>query len=237
MGTGNATATFLQSAGGGVTEDDLKTMCHAFKSACENFCAEENIDSRKRSASDDEKELYDRRGRFNDYFYRSLASRDSGLAGNIRREVAGVFRPGPIANAPWVHSTYLGTLRQVARGAGVASAGVTASERAAASYVKGVMTGSSGFGRTGANRFLDRAADGMRGATVGALQNSPHAGAVYTRWTDGTLPSGRVVEVKGPKDTPGKGQLPDAKKMGRGMDPVVVDCANCDMPEYENGCP
>ncbi|WP_437641894.1 hypothetical protein [Sorangium sp. So ce854] len=233
MGQPNANATLMGGPGGGVTLDELQTMCEAFAAAVDNFCRQENIDSRKRSASDPEKEMYDRRGRFNDYFYRSLARRDRNLAGRIRREVGGVFQRGS--------GDYLGTINQVARGRGAGGALISADERAAAQFMRRVMRGSRAYGRTGARRFLDTALDKMRGATVGAFRNAGSVtqamrDAVYTRWTDGTLPSGRVVELKGPKDTPRPGQLDDAKKMGRGMDPVVVSCESCGL-DCANGCP
>lgn len=227
----NANATLMGGPGGGVAQAELDTMCEAFEAAVDNFCADENKASRKKSATPSEKELAARRGRFNDFFYRSLAARDPALAGKMRREVAGVFSR---------HSgRYLGTLGQVARGAG--ASGIGPHQRAAARFMNGVMRNTPGFGRTGANRFLDRGSDAMRGATVGSFRSSSSVSAqmrrgVYTRWSDGTLPSGRQVELKGPGDTPGKGQFSDLKKMGRGMKPVVVGCKSCGL-SCAGGCP
>jgi hypothetical protein len=226
----NANATLMGGPGGGIAQSDLDTMCEAFEAAVNNFCSEENKASRKRSATPDQKKMAARRGRFNDFFYRSLAARDPALAGKMRREVAGVFtRHGSAA--------YLGTLGQVAKGAGQASG----HQRAAARFMNGVMRSMPGHGRTGASRVLDRAPDAMRGATVGAFRSSSKVTdamrqSVYTRWSDGTLPSGRQVEIKGPGDAERKNQFSDLKKMGRNMQPVIVGCTSCGL-SCEKGCP
>ncbi len=230
---GNATATVLAGAGNGITAAELQTLCEAFGSAVENFCKDENKKSRKHGSST--KDIAKRRGRFNDFFYRSLAKRDSGLAGAFSREVGGVF-----TKVGWGRtSRYLGTIADVAKGAG--NPPVSSTAVAAASAMFGVLSGQPALGRTGANRFLDRASDGMRGAVVGSFKNANSVTAgmrrsVYTRWSDGSLSNGRVLELKGPGDTPRPGQLADEKKMGNGLDPILIGCDECGMT-CKNGCP
>lgn len=228
----NTVATVTSAGGAALVVAPGSVLCEAFAAAVKNFCSKANQASRKKGSKTSD--IAKRRGGFNDFFYRSLAKRDKALAASIKREAGGLFTKVGRGR----QSRYLGTIADVAKGSGKTP--VSASAKAAADFMFGVLSKQPGHGITGAAAGLGRTADKARSATVGAFKQSKSVTAgmrrsVYTRWQDGTLPNGQNIEIKGPADTPRKGQILDAKKAGNGMDPLVIDCDSCGL-KCAKGC-
>ncbi|MCK6589156.1 MAG: hypothetical protein HUU21_05555 [Polyangiaceae bacterium] len=219
----NTIATVTSAGGAAFVVAPGSVVCDAFAAAVKNWCKKENRDSRKKGSKT--AHLAKRRGKFNDFFYRALAKRDKALAGSITRETGGLFtKVGRGRN-----SRYLGTIADVAAGGG--NPPISKSARASANFMFGVLSTQPGYGMTGAVR-APGVADAARGATVGAFKRSKSVTrgmrrSVYTRWQDGTLPSGQNIELKSPSDGPRKGQIADATKAGNGHKAIVVDCKKC----------
>lgn len=206
-----ASAKALNAGVGAGNSGKLPLLCKAFKGAVKNWC-------RDRGPPDV------RKGNFNDYFYRSLSSiRPDGaaLAGNLTREVGGVFSRNSGRLLGLVTNPNLGGVARQAAGCAVG--------------IFGNMLG--GF-PSGTARALAPGASAAQGAAARNIANR-FGDRVYTRWADGVFRSdGRVLEIKGPTDGPRPGQLRDAKKMGKGKAPEVVSCAKCKAGcSKSNPCP
>lgn len=225
----------VQGAGGVVHPSEQSIACEAFKAAVKEWCKKKNVRSRKRKSKS--KQRYDKRGGFNDFFYRELKKRDPKTASKINREVAGIFS-GSLSDGT---RKYLGTAQQVA--AGRAVGGASSDVVGAAGYVTGIIKGQPGYGATGLGQGVARGADKMRGAAMGGVfrkgGGAPDAlkkaigGNI--RFQDGVL-KGQVIELKGPGDSPRPGQLEDANLMSKPKSAVVIDCESCGAP-HKNGCP
>jgi hypothetical protein len=206
------------SVGGGVYLAGEKSLaCKAFRSAVKNWCRDKPTRKKKTKAA---KALSKKRGKFNDYFYRSLAARDKSIAKNIRREKGDIFRRvKKSAQSKRPHGRHMGEAGKAVKGGKRTQAGANYANN---SFNK-ARRGGAGY-------------DGARGGANRAFRSKQPNKKFYMRFQDGTTPDGKNVEIKGPGDSQRKGQYKDGVKASPKKKLIVVSCKACGVP-CSSGCP
>jgi hypothetical protein len=207
VGSANASSCTLTNPGGSLTEGSEKTrLCKAFKAAVKRACRK-GVNGKPSNKTP-----------FNDLFYEDLAKiakDEGGGVGAIAREVPSLVKDlgGKIGGGALAALESEGGV--VAGGAG--AAGVWNALGGATQGITGALTAVPGI-----------AEDAVRGILwIGKLALGE---GLKLRFLDGQMADGSVLEIKGPGDGFGEGQLKDLKTIGGGKEPKVLSCESCKAP-------
>lgn len=201
-----AKANLLMAGGSLPGHPNEAAICEAFNKAAEDVC-NNGFQGRK----------------FTDVFYQKLRGIDQSLAQTTAREAGLIFRSG----------RFVGFASEIAQNASrfPVAGPIAVGMMQAVGNVLGGLGYAPGTAPTG--WLAAPGAGGVDATRWGQLQSTfgTAPGNYSTRFLDGRLPDGRVLELKGPGDGyKDPGEAADQVKAGQGQPPVVASCQSCKSP-------